>query len=77
MKILNTLLLFFIITSPLFSQTEPQKKYITVVPGEEYEAGWLHEIFFGAHWRDVWTTPLKVEVLDLSNFDWCITPLKR
>ncbi len=77
MKILNTFLLFFIITSPLFSQTEQQKKYITVIPGEEYEAGWLHELFFGAHWRDIWTTPLKVEILDLNNFDGGISPIKR
>jgi len=77
MKILNTLLLFFIIASPLFSQTEAQNKYITVIPGEEYEAGWLHEFFFGAHWRDVWTTPIKVEILDLNNFDGGIAPIKR
>jgi len=77
MKILITFLLFFLIASPLFSQTEQQKKYITVIPGEEYKAGWLHKFFFGAHWRDVWTTAVKVEVLDLENFDGGITPLKR
>jgi len=77
MKVLNTFLLFFIITSSLFSQTEAQNKYITVIPGEEYEAGWLYEFFFGAHWRDIWTTPLKVEILDLNNFDGGIDPIKR
>ncbi len=77
MKILNIISLFFIITISLFSQSEQQIKYITVIPGEEYEAGWLHELFFGEHWRDVWTTPLKVEILDLNNFDGGIVPIKR
>ena len=77
MKILNTILLFLLITATLFSQTEQQKEFITVVPGEEYEAGWLHEFFFGAHWRDIWTSPIKVEILDLNNFDGGIAPIKR
>jgi len=69
MKILNTFLFIFLFTATLFSQTEEKKEFITVIPGEEYEAGWLYEFFFGAHWRDIWTTPLKVEILDLNNFD--------
>jgi len=77
MKILNTFLLFFLITTTLFSQTEEQKEFITVIPGEEYEAGWLYEFFFGEHWRYIWTTPIKVEVLDLENFDGGIAPIKR
>jgi hypothetical protein len=77
MKILNTISLFLLITITLFSQTEKQKDFITVIPGEEYEAGWLHEVFFGAHWRDIWTTPFEVELLNLNNFDGGIIPLKR
>ncbi len=76
MKILNIFLLFFIITIPLFSQSEQQKKYITVIPGEEYEAGWFHNFWFGKHWRDLWTTPIRVPVLDLSTFAGGITPIK-
>ncbi len=77
MKILNTFLPFFLITVTLFSQTDATDKFITVVPGERYEAGWFHNFWFGAHWRDVWTTPVKVEILDLNNFDGGIVPIKR
>ena len=47
-----------------------------VIPGPEYEAGWLHRFFFGSHWRDVWTTPLDVDVIDLDKFAGGLTPVK-
>ncbi len=50
---------------------------VTVAAGSEYEAGGLHRFFFGAHYRDLWTTPLRVEVLDLGRFAGGLTPLKR
>ena len=50
---------------------------VTVAAGSEYEAGGLHQFFFGAHYRDLWTTPVKVEVLDLGRFAGGLTPVKR
>jgi hypothetical protein len=41
---------------------------VTVAPGPQYEAGWLHRFFFGDHYRDLWTTPIRAEVLDLDTF---------
>ena len=49
---------------------------VTVIPGSEYAAGWLHRIFFGKHWRDLWTTPLTVPVLDLRSFSGGLKVLK-
>ncbi len=46
----------------------------TVVAGAHYGAGWLHRLLLGAHYRDLWTTPLEVEVLDLSRFAGGLTP---
>ena len=46
----------------------------TVVAGDHYRAGWLHRLFLGAHYRDLWTTPLEVDVLDLSRFAGGLTP---
>jgi len=59
------------------SQNNYSKEYITKIPGPEYEAGWLHEFFFGAHWRDLWTTPLEVEILDLEKFAGGLTPIEK
>ena len=60
-----------------FSQTDTTAKFITVIPGPEYEAGWFHNVFFGTHWRELWTTPLKVRVLELDKFAAGLTPIKK
>jgi hypothetical protein len=46
----------------------------TVIAGAHYRAGWLHRLFLGAHYRDLWGTPVEVEVLDLSRFAGGLTP---
>src|SRR5438876_724298 len=46
----------------------------TVVAGAHYRAGWLHRLFLGAHYRDLWGTPVEVQVLDLSRFAGGLTP---
>ncbi len=58
-------------------QNDSTKSFVTIVPGPEYKAGWFHEIFFGEHWRELWTTPIKVEVLDLKTFAGGLVPLKK
>jgi hypothetical protein len=39
----------------------------TVVAGPEYAAGSIHRLLFGDHYRDLWTTPVRTEVLDLCT----------
>ncbi len=46
----------------------------TVVAGARYQAGWLHRFLLGAHYRDLWGTPLAVEVLDLARYAGGLTP---
>src|SRR5213593_2968766 len=46
----------------------------TVVAGAHYRAGWFHRLFLGSHYRDLWATPIEVEVLDLSRFAGGLTP---
>jgi hypothetical protein len=41
---------------------------VTVVPGERYRAGALHRFFLGSGYRTLWTTPIKVPLLDLASF---------
>jgi hypothetical protein len=49
---------------------------VTVIPGPEYDAGWLHRIFFGDHYRDLWAAPVRVPVLDLSAFAGGLKPVE-
>ncbi len=48
---------------------------ISVVPGPDYAAGGLHRFLWGAHYRDAWTSSIRVPVLDLSVYAGGLTPL--
>ena len=48
-----------------------------VVPGAHYRAGGFHRFFFGQHYRDLWTTPIRVPVLDLEHFAGGLRPTRR
>ncbi len=49
----------------------------TVIPGPHYRAGWFHRLFLGDHYRQLWTQPIRVPVLDLSRFAGGLTPMCR
>jgi hypothetical protein len=50
---------------------------VVTAAGERYRAGALHLLVLGRHYRELWTTPIEVEVLGLSTFAGGITPLQR
>src|ERR1700704_6166597 len=54
------------------AETPPR---LTVVAGRHYQAGWIHRLFLGAHYRDLWTMPVEVDVLDLCKFAGGLTPM--
>ncbi|MET0553456.1 MAG: hypothetical protein ABW221_10500 [Vicinamibacteria bacterium] len=41
---------------------------VTVVPGARYGASAFHRFFLGSGYRRLWTTPIRVPVLDLATF---------
>ena len=47
---------------------------VHLAAGARYRAGWLHRLLLGAHYRDLWATPLGVDVLDLRTFAGGLTP---
>ncbi len=47
-----------------------------VVPGERFSAGWLKRWIQGNDYRDLWTTPIEVAVLDLDSVGGGLTPLR-
>ncbi len=49
---------------------------VSVIPGPEYAAGWVHRLFLGDHYRDLWTSPVEVPVLDLKQFAGGLTPVE-
>ena len=59
------------------AQTSSARANVITAAGERYRAGPVHRLVLGRHYRDLWTTPIEVEVLDLSTFAGGITPLRR
>lgn len=53
------------------------KQRVSVVPCADYEAGALHTLMFGAHWRSLWTTPVEMPVLDLGSFAGGLVPFEK
>ena len=66
-----------VIASTLGAQEhrDPVNDSAQLVPGAHYRAGWLHRRLLGQHYRDLWTQPVKVEVLDLERLAGGLTPL--
>lgn len=66
-----------------FSQNSNSKlpdyfsKEVTVTANKDYARSGFSEIFFGKHWRDLWTTPFKAGVLDMNKFAGGLTPIKK
>ena len=50
---------------------------VRVVAGARYEAGRLHRFLFGRGWRHLWTTEIRVPVLDLGRTAGGLRPIER
>ncbi|RNI27611.1 hypothetical protein EFA69_15950 [Rufibacter immobilis] len=48
----------------------------TVVAGTHYRKNFLHTVFWGKHYRQVWAQPVKLPVLDVSKMHGGLTPEK-
>ncbi len=53
------------------------RQTVVVTPSARYRAGWPHTLLFGRRYRDLWATPIEVEMLDLTTFAGGLTPLRR
>lgn len=73
------LLLPLLLSMALFhpARAAAQSDTVVVVAGERYEAGGLKAFLLGRDYRDLWTTPIAVPVLDLSSYAGGLTPVER
>ncbi len=58
-------------THPATAQTPDSA---SVAAGTRYRAGSLHRMLLGSHYRDLWTTPVRVDLLNLRTFAGGLTP---
>ena len=56
------------------NQQSPSQRDTTVTAGLRYRASGLHEFFFGAEYRDLWTGAIDVPILDMRSTAGGLTP---
>ena len=75
------LLIIPAITSPAGAQVmqgaPARAESVVVTPGADYRAGVINSLLLGAHYRALWTTPLKVPLLRLDTTARGLRVLKR
>lgn len=70
-------LLFLALAGPAAAQRYAPAESVTVVPGAQYRASGIHRLFFGNHYRPLWTTAIRVPVLKLSEFAGGLKPTEH
>jgi hypothetical protein len=55
----------------------PAADSVEIVAGAQYQAGGVHRFLLGSGYRDLWTTPILVPVLNLETYAGGLHPLKR
>lgn len=77
------ILVFFIVSSctpPKRITVEPTYNddgTVTMPAGAHYKAGKGKRTFFGEHYRDAWTTPVKIPIIKLSEIEGGLKPIKK
>jgi len=51
-------------------------RWVLIAPNPAYDASGIHRMLLGADYRDLWTVPTKVQVLDLGSYAGGLTPVK-
>ncbi|MEP7325721.1 MAG: BamA/TamA family outer membrane protein, partial [Gemmatimonadota bacterium] len=51
-------------------------QWVLIAPNPKYDAGAIRRLLFGGDYRDLWTVPTKVPVLDLGTYAGGLTPVK-
>ncbi len=59
------------------AHSEEVKKVRRIIAGEQYKVSGFHKLLLGKDYRDLWVTPIDVEVLDLNSFANGLRPVRR
>jgi hypothetical protein len=55
-------------SSEVAASLEARHEFVSVIAGQRYAAGDITQALLGAHYRDLWTSPIQVPVLDLERY---------
>ncbi|MEE9502235.1 MAG: hypothetical protein V3V48_09185, partial [Candidatus Aminicenantaceae bacterium] len=59
------------------ARSEAEKKVRRITAGERYRVSGFHKWLLGKDYRDLWVTPIEVEILDLNSFANGLRPVRR
>ncbi|ACF14706.1 conserved hypothetical protein [Chloroherpeton thalassium ATCC 35110] len=62
---------------PVLPDTLPSLGTVKIAPNKHYKSQGLHTFIFGQHWRNVWTTPIEVPILDIRKFAGGLEPERK
>ncbi len=65
------------VTAQSNADTAAPQKTTSIAAGPQYDTGWLHRLFFGSLYRDLWRTPIEAPILDLDHFAGGLEATKR
>ena len=72
-----SLLITLLFNNSLLPQEIPEKKYIEIVPNSDLNISGFRKFFLGNDWRKLWTTPIKIQILNLHDFEGGLLPVKE
>ena len=75
--LLLCLILFFFHIRSANGSDEATQKTVTVRASDIYDASELKEFYLGKHYRNAWSTPIEVPVLDMQTEAGGLTVIKR
>jgi hypothetical protein len=76
-RIARILLALVVVAASTAATEEPPAETRSVVAGERFQAGGLHRFLFGADYRDLWTMPVELPLLDLKTYAGGLTATRR
>jgi hypothetical protein len=56
--------------------TDYSDSTITLAAGKHYDRSWLHNFFYGKHYRNAWYTPIQAKVLDIGTAKGGLKPMQ-
>jgi len=65
-----------LLASTAAAAQDPGTERRTITAGERYRKGGLYRFLFGADYRDIWTTPVSLPVLDMERFAGGLQPVR-
>jgi hypothetical protein len=67
----------FLLCLPRLLEAQPGPDSVTVALAPQFSKEWPYGILFGSHHQSLWTTPVTIELLDLSSRAGGLTPSRE